>query len=405
MKKCPGVISILSLGLLAAACSNAPSPDARKGGTGAEPVASVHQADVGNSAWGYATVSADGIVDPNYSSPGTIAERGTVWRDGVTSIETGNYVVRIPNVSTGIIDDSIQGSVQVTARGTDNTRCQAFFGPQGNSPNPIFFTVQCVAPDGTPRDAPFVATFLRRTDFTGTEGGYIEVDPSWGFPQDFSPTAGATPYWTTHWNSTGEDIIVQQDSPGVYEVVFEGQDSFGGTAEVTALDFNLDGHYCEVSGWWWDNGNQDVWVYCFNALGEYDDSQFDLRWTQANPTMAGGYAYAYADNATPTSGYVPNLQYQSGFDGCNWTAPVTIEPYGPQPGGYLVHFPSLDTVAARGAVPMVSAQGGSGEYCKIGSWGAGQGSAYATVHCFDYTGQPTPAWFTIAYVVDRLLVC
>jgi hypothetical protein len=319
----------------------------------------------------------------------------------------------------------VQGSVQVTARGADNTRCQASAEPSGafdNVPTDMIFYVQCVAPDGTPRDAPFVATFLRRTDVFGLEGGYVGANPDFGFPQTFSATgegagwpafAGAVgaaehDFLMPHWNSTGGGITVQQYGPGVYEALFEGQDSAGGTAEVMAIDQNRDGHHCELSswyGWYWDYGNQDVWVYCFDARGEPDDVPFDLRWTMTNPTIAGGYAYAFADNAYATSSYVPILQYQFGFDGCNPTPPVTIEPYGLQPGGYVVHFPGLDTLAAHGGVPMVSAMGQSGEYCKIGSWGASEGSAYVGVQCFDYTGQPTPANFTIAYMVDRLMVC
>src|SRR6516162_7649983 len=99
MKKCPGVISILSLGLLATACSNAPSPDARKGGTGEEPVASLRHAEIGNLTWGYARVSA-------------------------AQYDTGAYVVTMANLANSD-PNGIQGSVQVAALGTDNTRCQA----------------------------------------------------------------------------------------------------------------------------------------------------------------------------------------------------------------------------------------------------------------------------------------
>jgi hypothetical protein len=409
MRKHPHVKSILSLGLLATACSNAPSPDARKGGTGEEPVASQRHAEIGNLTWGYARVSAAGTADANYSSPGVSAAQ----------YDTGAYVVTMANLANSD-PNGIQGSVQVAALGTDNTRCQASSeasgafasSPSDNVPTDVMFNVQCVAPDGTPRDAPFAATFVRRTDVTGIEGGYVGLDPAWGFPLWFSAN-GNGDNWTdgldyvaAHWNSTGGLITVQQYGAGVYEVVFAGQNAdVGGTAEVTAIDSNRDGHYCELVDWYSDGSDQHVDVYCFDARGDTDDSPFNLRWTIANPTLAGGYGYAYADNATPASIYVPDLQYQRGFDGCNSTPAVTIEPFGPQPGGYLVHFPGLDSYAALNTVPMVSAQGGAGEYCNIGSWGAGHGSAYTTVYCFDYTGQPSASYFTIAYMMDRLLVC
>jgi hypothetical protein len=391
------VVTAVSIGSLATACSNA-APGARQSSS-EEPVASIHQADVGNSAWGYASVSAAGTVDPHYSSPGT-----TVTRDLL-----GFYTVTFPNLNDGEGAAIDQGSLQVSARGWDNTRCVLGSSGDGffNDPNDLFFEVFCAAPDGTPRDAPFVVTFVRRTDVRNVEGGYVQTYPWFDaeFPQETFAATGSGLPGGSHWNSTGEDIVVQHYDPGVYMATFRGQDYLGGTAEVTGFDSGEQGAYCELAGWWPDGADQDVWVYCFDRHGNFADAAFDLRATTGNPTIAGAYTYAWADDPTPTSSYVPDTTYQAGFDGCNRTAPMTIEPFGSQPGSYLAHFPSMDTFAGWGAVPMVSAYGGSGEYCKIGTWGASAGSAYTTVYCFDYTGQPAPAYFTIAYTVDEIRVC
>jgi hypothetical protein len=377
-------------------------------GPSAESVGKTLQADSGGSANGYIFVDADGTSDPNYSS-----------RTGALSFRarTGDYLIYFPGASNSAGDQYVQGSAQVTARGPDNTRCYLAEFPQQEigSPAEVTIEVLCNAPDGTPSDSAFEATFLRRTDLAGVEGGYLmtfETDGywlPWTISQDSATDAPFMFPMGAHWNSTGQDIILQKYGVGVYLAIFQGQSYSGGTAQVTAFDILRQGHYCEVEGWWPDGADQDVWVGCFDTQGNFADTGFSLVATSGSPVDTAAYTYAWADDPTAPSSYVPDTWYQAGFLRGDCTVPtsgpVTIEPLNWQPGSYLVNFPSMTSLAAHHSAVTVSAYGSSGEYCKIVGWGSGSTSSYATVECYDYTGQPAPAYFTIAYSVDEIIVC
>ncbi len=81
-------------------------------------------------------------------------------------------------------------------------------------------------------------------------------------------------------------------------------------------------------------------------------------------------------------------------------------PFTTDPGGYRVTFPLMYSFAGTQGNVSVDSYGTNGEYCKIGGFGAsGTSAAYASVYCFDYTGQRVASYFTIDYSLFQTIAC
>jgi hypothetical protein len=382
------------------------------------------RADTDTNMWTYASVNSDGTINAAYSGPGI----------KVTRLQPGLYDILIigPAVDAIPVDASVDASqpgpvgvAQVTAVGVDDTRCSLYnspdiFLPSGfGDPKTIEFSVFCTRPSNSAgTDSAFMFAFTRRTDESGAvEGGYATVGayPASVFPLWLSPDA-------SQWNSTGQGIVVDRYDVGAYDVVFQGQDFIGGTAQVTAIAYGAAGllpgnvvlgAYCEVEGWWPDgNGDQEVLVDCWDGTGAPADAAFNVGVTYGSPSGATEYAYAWADQPDSLSSYLPDPQYQGGVGNCGalgggTLSGITSGPFSSLPGSYGLTFPNMYSYAAFNAGVMVTAFGYSGEYCKIGGFGAsGNADAYATVYCFDYAGRRASALFTINYsLYYQPLVC
>lgn len=120
--------------------------------------------------------------------------------------------------------------------------------------------------------------------------------------------------------------------------------------------------------------------------------------TPANAATPDVWAFAYMDNATPGVGWVMDLTRQSG----TWkstsvcaSAVATVTAF--STGIYQVTFPCS---ASGNGVAHVTAVDYKGRYCTIGTWYASGTSEIVDVFCYDATGVPDNATFTVLYTTS-----
>lgn len=104
-----------------------------------------------------------------------------------------------------------------------------------------------------------------------------------------------------------------------------------------------------------------------------------------------GSAYVWADQPTASS-YTPNLHYQWNSTGAaNTISRVST-------GRYTVYLPNLGGL--NGTV-LVSAYGGTSNYCKVAGWGPpimGVATTQAVdVRCFTFSGAPADTQYTMSF--------
>jgi hypothetical protein len=110
----------------------------------------------------------------------------------------------------------------------------------------------------------------------------------------------------------------------------------------------------------------------------------------AHAAVADSWAFAYMDNPTPPAGWVMDTTRQWGtFRTTCGPVWATVTEW--SVGLYEVTFPCT---SAKGIV-HVTAVDDTGRYCTAGKWGQNGTSTSATVFCFDRTGRPDHATFTI----------
>jgi hypothetical protein len=197
-------------------------------------------------------------------------------------------------------------------------------------------------------------------------------------------------------NSSGGANMVTHDGAGIYTVILPGLGLPNeGSVQVSAFADN--GRAICNTGFWAPSGaDQAVQVLCFDSNGAPADSAFTLTYINARATTsdpaAGFGAYLWAGDATAAAAYdVTNYSYNS------TGATNSVERTGT--GTYTATLPGF---TGENGVPQVTGyigQGGTSPVvCSPFSWmKADEATLTVDVTCFDATGAPADAMFTLSY--------
>ncbi|WP_330172626.1 hypothetical protein OG875_02880 [Streptomyces sp. NBC_01498] len=112
----------------------------------------------------------------------------------------------------------------------------------------------------------------------------------------------------------------------------------------------------------------------------------------AQAAVPDRWGFAYLDNPTPPSGYVPDTTRQWGSWASPSTNPVKVDQIGV--GSYVVHFP---LIGGSGGIAHATAVSSVGHWCQIADWrtaGSGQ-DVYVT--CYRPGGARDNSTFTVLY--------
>ncbi|HKP19803.1 MAG TPA: hypothetical protein VJT84_15105 [Gaiellaceae bacterium] len=191
---------------------------------------------------------------------------------------------------------------------------------------------------------------------------------------------GYTPPSNSSWNPRGA-IKVYRDGVGVYRVAFTGlgsvTSSTGGHVQVSAVGTAK--VYCKVANWL---GSPDVTVSvrCFSAAGAPIDSKFNVFFTFWNEHLA----YAWGNDASSAS-YTPSAFYS--FNPASGS--ITIRHRAR--GWYTAEW----TGAQNSIVPFGTAQVTGYSTDNSQCTQDGPGEYFVDVRCFDPSGQPVDAYYTV----------
>ena len=165
-----------------------------------------------------------------------------------------------------------------------------------------------------------------------------------------------------------------------------------GSAAATAV--GTAGEHCTVSSWT-SNGTPDmtVTVRCFSAAGAPADTVFDASYIRPTASSAP-FAYLWAQDPAAAA-YTPSTYHQFNSTG----ATNTIVRH--SAGDYTVTLPGL---ASSGGTVKVTAFSATPSYCKASEWDAAGADEQVDVLCFDFTGAPVDAKFTLAFADDTSIL-
>jgi len=333
------------------------------------------------SSWAYVhanqptTASYTPRADRRFNSSGAT---NTVTRSAV-----GAYRVRIPGMAAG-------GMPHATAYGSSPTHCTVpGWGPGGPGLDQLV-DVRCFTPTGTPTDSQFTVGFVSpRNRF----GAYADLWASQPSTPDYNPPI-------FNYNSTTTTPAVnriQRAGVGVYLVWLPGlgpaaDGPSAGTAIATATGTTTG--WCRASGW--GTSGQDVLavVTCRTASGAPADATFTFTYANQLSLLGlpgGRAAYVLADQETAASS-TPDARRQYNSSG----ELNTIQRTGV--GSYTVVLPGLKDFAAGGEGNVqIGAEDQLRERCQVQAWSPFGDDIQVYVRCFDHTGAPTDAEFTLAF--------
>lgn len=150
----------------------------------------------------------------------------------------------------------LESSVQVTAVGSDSTRCKV--RSWGGSPH-IRANVVCHNPSGARADSDFQLLFAaRRTPHRGP-GGHAWVNNT--------SASSFTPSRTYQYHSNRDTVTAGTRSDGVQWVRFPGLSRTGAVPHVTA--YGDDANYCKINSW-----GSSVKVRCYDTSGTLTPSRY-----------------------------------------------------------------------------------------------------------------------------------
>ena len=288
--------------------------------------------------------------DPNYVyNPGGAV---TITRENV-----GVYHVSFQGQS--LVNQTVNGTVQVNAFGSDNVFCFASAVNATNEP----ILVSCATPAGNAADSLFVIDIVSAK---ATPTGIAYTWANQPTNPSYAPDSKST------YNPTGGAVNVSRSSPGQYLLKFAGL----GVGQVTGgnvLVSSVDGFRCSVESWMpAADSSFQVSVGCSNFVGSPVDDEFVLL---ALPPS--GVAYASISSGIPPA-LLPDSLNPSGRQ-------VTATRIGK--GQYTVSFP-VSGIDAGWTVQVNATSGLLGSFnCNVTDWSAGN----VSFSCFDFNGAYTDA--------------
>jgi hypothetical protein len=195
-------------------------------------------------------------------------------------------------------------------------------------------------------------------------------------------TASGLPTTMTH-PATGQ-YTVTFGGVGANETFYSPSPAIGGNVQVTAWEIGgLEIHpRCEIENWGAIFGpDVSVNVRCHAPGGAPIDTNFDVFFWRQQSGDVGGYVWA-GYPTTPGPYAADSAWSWSSTGAANTVARRTL-------GQYDVAMPGL---LSRAGV-ITTAYGSDGEYCNVAGWGSGS----IAVHCFDATGNPADARFSLMF--------
>jgi hypothetical protein len=175
----------------------------------------------------------------------------------------------------------------------------------------------------------------------------------------------------------------------------------GGTVLVTAL--GLVPGRCKVGEWRTAGNDTVVNVYCFDFAGNPINLPFTLSFMSdvglgsrfSEDQHYGGYVWA---NEPTTASYTPSRIYQLNTNGSSINT-ITRSSI----GDYTVNMPGLAPDNRSAALAV--AYGSGSEYCSVRGWRSdGRGGTSVSIKCFNSSGTPVDAQFTLVYLTDDLVL-
>jgi hypothetical protein len=224
----------------------------------------------------------------------------------------------------------------------------------------------------------------------GTGAGYAFIEDCYSYTKGQYVNAPLTP--ASQYTTSGQIVQYVHVSTGVYNVKFPGLGALGGVAHATAYGASVGttAVQCRVGGWNPSGSDQIVSVYCFDVAGNPVDWEFDVTYTNLEPT---GYEFGYLWADQPGSpSYTPASTYQYSSAGTANTVQRTGV------GQYTVTMSGITAGTGSGNSVMAEAYGApystpAAARCRV----AGSYGQTASVACF--VGKtPVDAYFTMTYV-------
>ena len=226
---------------------------------------------------------------------------------------------------------------------------------------------------------------------TGTSKVFVATPRLVFFWNNVATTAGAVvPDFGYSYSLGAGANSVTSTSVGNYALTYANFARTG--AETEALFITpysaAPGTYCGIGGW----STESASTTCSSTAGTPLDSRFDFL-ALTSGTFAGRYAYAWVDNASPTTPVAPHPQYR--FSSSNQAITVTKA----ATGVYSVLFAGQGRLAGtdRDAV-IVSAYGNNAFQCQPSGWTSSGADLTALVYCFNGAGVATDSRFDIALI-------
>ena len=195
-------------------------------------------------------------------------------------------------------------------------------------------------------------------------------------------------------DSLGAPITFTRRGVGDYEYTFGkvGSATVGGNVQARGYAQSV---RCSILYWFVPTGSSDVTVRitCVDPAGPPADTWTAVQFYSATGNDALETAYLWADSPTAPT-YTPSSLYSY-----NSSGGTNIVSHGSGAGDYLAYLPGL---ASLGGNPHVTAYGGGASYCKLASWYHAIGGAFVVVHCFDASGAPIDARWSLRYTNGHL---
>ena len=347
------------------ACATAPVDE---GDAPAEPATSVVTANsFAYRPMGFARIDAAGGVVNAFDSLSASPTPVSVTHS------PGAYAVTFANLAApSPLTDATGGNVQVTAEGTNNTRCRII--NWGGTPN-LTVNVQCNLTDGTLADSPFAVLFYRNT-MPAPSGGRASAAYSW------VTAAGAiSPFWD--YNDSGVHNTVTKTT-GFYHLTLSNALPINASMMVTPYGGSAPGAACSITSWAPGGTNIVVNIECRNNVNQLVDSAFSFSYASTGPTFEQQGAHAWFDGtgASPT--------YSAALGKLISCSPASVTG---SPGAVVTMTVSGD-LGSWDSSPFLrasfSSKYGSAGYCKVESLtvsGAPPSTTAETkIHCYDATG-------------------
>lgn len=287
------------------------------------------------------------------------------------------------------------GGVQDTSPNTSlGGHCTDEYDRMCYSDRPNYPAMNYVCTPSTPNEALFDCNGDDYFNTAPTAGSYLDLqwntadssylnrDPQdlWGFIRSDDPNSNQ--------NSTGAANTIERTGTGVYKVIFTNLASYegeSGNPQVTAL--GTAGEHCTTSRWAPDGTpDQLVTVRCFSAAGAPVDAEFTASYVRS-VSAAEPFTYLWADDETDPA-YTPSTHHQ--FNSTGGTNTITRTSTG-------VYDVVLDNLDSEGGTVKVTAFGSTSAYCKAADWDGTGTDELVEVRCFDFTGGPVDAKFTLAF--------